>query len=49
MTYYIYVLSDGILNSVSVTVEVTLSSVERRRTLWKYGKVTLDLFARSGR
>jgi hypothetical protein len=39
MTYHTHVLSDGVLNSVSVVLDVTLSNAERRRTGSEYGKV----------
>ncbi|WP_194713062.1 hypothetical protein [Noviherbaspirillum soli] len=38
-TYDTYVLGDGIVNSVSITLDVKLTEAERRRILVEYAKV----------
>lgn len=38
-TYDTYVLGDGIVNSVTLTVDVKFSEAERRRILLEHGKV----------
>lgn len=38
-TYDTYGLGDGVVNSVTVTLDVRLSEAERRRILWEYAKV----------
>lgn len=38
-TYDTYVLGDGIVNSVTVTLDVKFSEAKRRRILAEYGKV----------
>lgn len=38
-SYDTYVLGDGVVNSVTLTIDVKLSEAERRRILFEHGKV----------
>lgn len=38
-TYDTYVLSDGVVNSVTLTIDVKRGEAERRRILFEHGKV----------